>query len=113
MPTMRLAILSGGDGWQLQGPGCSLIGVAALPRPLVHVGYNFPVNTWRKWINHAALYPDVPVYQERAREGKTNLAAWEAGKLAALPTGNPLGLPPLIAPLIGRPEYHIREELLA
>lgn len=109
----RPFVHSGGDGWQMQGLGCSLIGTAALPRPVVHVGYNFPVNTWRKHINHASLYPDHELYQERARSAQEHLARHAEGSLPLLPSASPLDLPPLIAPLVGQAEYRVREELFA
>lgn len=107
----RPFIYSAGDGWQLQGIGCSLIGIASLPLPVLHIGYNFPVNVWRKQINHARLYPEHATYQEKAREASRRLADWQRGETEPLATTNPLGLPPLLAPLIGRPEYVVREEL--
>lgn len=109
----RPFVYSGGDGWQLQGPGCSLIGVAALPRPVVHIGYNFPVNTWRKHINHAPLYPHQEDYQQRARSAQEYLAQYAPGIYPPLPSASPLFLPPLIAPLVGQAEYHVREELFS
>ena len=108
----RPLIYSGGDGWQFQGLGCSLIGTARLPSPIIHVGYNFPVNTWRKQINHALLYPDFAHYQEQAREAEKNLADYQANMLSTLSTENPLKMPKLIAPMIGWMEYKVREELL-
>ena len=107
----RRRIYSGGDGWQLQGRGCSLIGVARLPAPIIHVGYNFPVNSWRKRINHARLYPDHPEYQKRGKEAQQFLDEYANGQRPTLPLGNPLELPPMLAPLIGQLEYQVREEL--
>lgn len=106
-------ISSRGDGWQMQGPGCSLVGTARLPRPVVHVGYNFPVNVWQKQINHARLYPEHAGYQEKAHLALQQLRAYQHGNPPPLPTTNPLQLPRIIAPLIGQAEYHVREELLA
>jgi hypothetical protein len=109
----RSRVYSGGDGWQLEGRGCSLIGVARLPKPILHAGYNFPVNTWRKWVNHAQLYANHEDYQERGRIARLRLAEYEQGVLPSSATTNPLELPLLIAPLIGRLEYQVREELLS
>lgn len=105
-------IHSGGDGWSFEGIGCFLIGVARLPRPIWHLGYNFPVNVWRKRINHAQLYADLDWYHGLAEDARRSLEEYERGMPAPLPTSNPLGLPPLIAPLIGSHAYSVREELL-
>ena len=108
----RSRIYSGGDGWQLQGPGCSLIGVARLPRPILHIGYNFPVNSWRKQISHARLYPEHLEYQRHAQAAQVELDRYAAGQLPTPPQTNPLRLPALIAPLIGQLVYKVRPELL-
>lgn len=107
----RRFINSDRDGWQLMGPGCSLIGTACLPRPVYHVGYNFPINTWRKRINHAQLYPDVPRYQEGAEAARRQLESFEQGTLPPLSRDNPFDVPPILSPLIGQVQYHVREEL--
>ena len=108
----RRAILSDTDGWQLYGRGCSLVGTACLPRPVYHVGYNFPINTWRKRINHADLYPDLPHYQQNAEAARHQLESFEQGALPPLSCENPFDVPPILSPLIGQVEYHVRPELI-
>ncbi|MDF2441672.1 MAG: hypothetical protein JWN98_2656, partial [Abditibacteriota bacterium] len=108
----RRAIVSDLDGWQLKGAGCSLVGTACLPRPVYHVGYNFPINVWRKRINHAALYPDLPHYQQNAEEARRQLEHFEQGTLPPLSRDNPFDVPPILAPLIGEVQYRVRPELL-
>jgi glycosyltransferase involved in cell wall biosynthesis len=108
----RRNIISDLDGWQLKGPGCSLVGTACLPRPVYHVGYNFPINTWRKRINHAQLYPDLLQYQQSAEASRRELERYEEGTLPPLSCENPFNVPPILSPLIGEVEYHVRAELL-
>ena len=109
----RRFITSDGDGWQFYGPGCSLVGVARLPLPVYHVGYCFPVNVWRKRVNQALLYPEDSGCLERAEEARQRLAEYERGALPSITSANPLGIPPILAPLIGQWEYQVREELFA
>jgi glycosyltransferase involved in cell wall biosynthesis len=108
----RPFIRSGGDGWSFEGAGCYLIGAAALPSPIFHVGYNFPVNKLRKRINHALLYPEAKEgFDTLIAQDRQCLADYESGVLPPLSTDNPLCLPSILAPLIGQSEYKIREEL--
>lgn len=107
----RRGLFSDDDGWQLNGLCRVPVGVARLPYPVVHVGYNFPVNAWRKRINHAQLYPDSEPYQIAAREAEEHLKRYQNGDLPQLSTENNLRLPSLLAPLIGQYEYRVREEL--
>jgi hypothetical protein len=113
-PWARRFISSAGDGWSLKGLGCSLIGTAQLPMPVVHVGHEFPINRVRKAISHASLYPEVErieMMQRQIRDHEENLRRYEDEGNAALSRENPLQLPPILEPLIGQMEYRVREEL--
>ena len=105
-------IYSCDDGWQLQGPGSWPVGTARMPHPIWHLGYVFPVNRWRKIINHARLYPDHPFFEEAMPEAERCLRDYENGQTFDFPRETSLVLPPLIAPLVGEPEYRVREEIL-
>lgn len=109
----RRFIVSESDGWAFAGRGCMFVGTARLPRAVWHVGYNFPLNTYRKQINQGRLYPDVPAIQASARRAQQALDEYQAESAPALEISNPLQLPPLLQPLIGQSEYRVREELFA
>ena len=108
----RRGLYSGLDGWLLQGPGCFPIGAARLPHPIIHLPSLFPVNAWRKRINQARLYPNHAGIQEAAREAALRLDEYAQGTPPPLVSRPPFALPPLIAPLLGQPEYRVRPELL-
>lgn len=103
------------DGWTLRGLGCSLIGTAQLPMPVLHVGHEFPLNCLNKAINHAALYPEpgrVETMQQVIRQCQEELRRHQSGEVE-LSKENPLKLPAILEPLIGQSEYRVREELLS
>jgi glycosyltransferase involved in cell wall biosynthesis len=108
----RPGLYSGSDGWLLQGPGCFPMATARMPHPIIHLPATFPVNGWRKVINHAALYPDLATLQEQAQEAQARLNEYADGILPPAQSAPPFRLPALIAPLIGQPEYRVRPELL-
>lgn len=115
-PFARRFVSSAGDGWSLQGPGCSLIGTAQLPMPVVHLGHEFPINRVRKAISHANLYPEtekIEMMQRQIRDHEENLRRYQSGENGAMSRENPLKLPAILEPLIGQMEYRVREELFA
>ena len=108
----RHGLYSGLDGWLLQGPSCFPIGVARLPHPIIHLPSLFPVSAWRKRVNQAHLYPNHAGIQEAAREAALRLDEYAQGTPPPPGSRPPFALPPLVAPLLGQPEYRVRPELL-
>ena len=112
-PWARRFISSAGDGWTLIGRGCSLIGAAQLPMPVLHVGHEFPVNRVKKMVNHAGLYPEtgrIEGLKLAIEQGEKELREQQHSQ-TPLSRENPLQLPEILQPLIGQMEYRVREEL--
>jgi len=98
------------DGWQMKGAVNPSLYVP-LPQRICHAGYEYFLPTMRKRINHSALYPDLPGYQQLARDAK---AALESGDVPEnyLQTASAYPIPPILRPTVGWLDYTVRPELL-
>lgn len=103
------SIKSEHDGWTFEGDINPSVYVP-LPHPIFHLGYEFPVNRIRKYINHAKLYPDLEDYQRIAAAAKLEMEKAEFGEIYDKHK-SPFPLPRIIEDMVGVKEYFVRESL--
>lgn len=96
---------SAGDGWTFAGGSSFFV---MLPQPIHHYGWVFRDQTAEKRIRQAALYPDLPGYQEAARAAQSGTNPIDTMTTAPY-TGRH---PEIMCRLLGRSRYEVPVELL-